>query len=137
MTKYSFRIALIIYSMIHILGQIGYRFAASEIPPEVYKAQWELLGAYPSFSTWLVSVIVLILNLVGVVGMFFFWSRARLLFLVSVAAQLILIPFFLPSWSAINWYQSLYHQSMFLMNGIIIGILFIPSARPLFVNTYE
>jgi hypothetical protein len=76
------------------------------------------------------TIWLIILSLVASIGLFFFWRPARILYLIAVAANLLLTPFSGPYVDA-GW-GTTFLQAGFIVSGFILALIYFSPLKDLY-----
>ena len=116
-----------------VLFLVSSFLSESALPPQLRAYEEAQSGG--SFSAHDLSELVvftplIIVRLVARVGLFFFWRPARLLFLITIVADLLLTPFFGPSVDA-GWSRAL-EEAAIVISGMVLCLVYFSSLRDLY-----
>lgn len=138
-SKTYFRVLLLCYVIVVALNFLSDTWTASVVPDIVKELEpsiqpTESMVLWISQGIFLVSTLVM--GLMGFVGMFFFWSPARYIYLIAVVYKILLM---LPivSWQVHTNWEECFGETELFLDGVILTLCFLGPAKYLFVKNRD
>jgi hypothetical protein len=141
MTYLEFIAVLCFYGIIIALTAVASRFAV--VPAEISEAKSKseemfrkkLRSSPTTMITAIVSTVVeLGFGVVGFIGMFFLWHFAPYIFAAAIFYKVFLSPCFDSSWFVENQWQMMLYHIEFILDGVILMLVFFGPGKHLFFN---
>ena len=130
-TKVVFRTLLVLMFLTAIGGGVVSFVGKASLPPELQAFIHHGGGASLNAKVMLlIGAVAAVLALYTSIGLFFFWRRAKFLFLIYLAAGIVMTPL-LGATVQPAWATTLYGLSD-TITGMVIAILFMGSSEHLF-----
>jgi hypothetical protein len=138
MTRNAFRLLLLFYILLFILGTINIfmiegKFIPSDIIERAKKAEFIFMDDTPFVIQVIIVAIMgltILTGFVGFLGMLFFWSKSRYLFALAIILRILLT--FSEKWGVSSSLNSFLGEFVTLLDGIIICLIFWGPAKSLF-----
>ncbi len=138
-TKTKFRLLLLVYIIIVVLNGLSDIWTESVVP-EIVKQLEPSLPPTESTLAWLLQGVFLFSSLfaglLGFIGMFFFWSVGRYIYLIGVVLKIV-IGLLMTSWIVNTGWEHFFGEVELFLDGVILTLCLYGPAKYLFIKKVE